>query len=783
MQSAEDGWALPRLDFSATTVCLPIRHHSPACAWHVGRFIREVKPQRVLIEGPRDATALIPFLMDPALRAPVAIYTSYVERQEEGLPQRHGAYYPLCDYSPELVALRAGHEVGAECCFIDLTYPEMVAAEGRPAAGTARSLQDEGCLRHSALLRAVCRRVGARDHDDLWDCLYETDFRNVDTAVFFQKVLTYCALARLDYTDAMIAAEAHDVRESAMAAEIKGQEGRTVVVTGGFHTVALPGATPKRPPAVRLARSEDAAVTLMRYNFEQLDRLNGYSSGMPSPAFYQRLWEGGDVAGLLVDLARTLRERHAAPSTADAIASLEHVRRLAAFRSHPVPTREDLLDGVRSLFVKGSLDVEGVAVMAAARQYLAGDQVGSVPAGAGRPPLVEDFESCAARHRLALPEAAVREATLDLYRSAGHRETSRFFRRLDLLGVRFGRLVRGPDFVAGTGLERIQEVWGYEWQPSTEARLIEMSPYGATVEEAATNVLLEQFAEADQAGHRSDAAARLLVEGCRSGLHRHTQPLLERTRVLIAGDSLFVSVVRACEQLLLLEVSREPLEAHHLAGLMEGAEQAWYRAVRLLSSLPAVAEGDEREAMDAVCAWRAAADSLGETGEKAELRRAHLLALADTPDANAVVAGVACGLLYGDGVLEPSALAQRLTGYLGGTRQPPADGARFLRGVLRAARSVCWQVPEVAGALNLTLRTLSEDNFVALLPHLRLAFADLTPRECDAVAKVVAALVGGRGLLPTRAEDFSERHMLQAVQINARVLRQLTEDGLEAYAD
>ena len=45
-------------------------------------------------------------------------------------------------------------------------------------------------------------------------------------------------------------------------------------------------------PAAVKAAAADAQVVLMRYGFEQLDRLNGYASGMPSPEFYQRLWEG-----------------------------------------------------------------------------------------------------------------------------------------------------------------------------------------------------------------------------------------------------------------------------------------------------------------------------------------------------------------------------------------------------------------------------------------------------------------------------------------------------------
>src|SRR5262249_28581588 len=114
--------------------------HSPACAWHVGRLIRELRPASVLIEGPRDATPLIPFLTHKDTRLPVAVYTTCVRRGEGGLPHRHAAYYPLCDYSPELEAIRAAAEVGAEARFIDLTFPEMVRAEhGRQEKG-ARSL-------------------------------------------------------------------------------------------------------------------------------------------------------------------------------------------------------------------------------------------------------------------------------------------------------------------------------------------------------------------------------------------------------------------------------------------------------------------------------------------------------------------------------------------------------------------------------------------------------------------------------------------------------------------
>src|SRR5690606_17478491 len=111
----------------------PIRHHSPACARHLEAAIRRRKPQAILIEGPASFTSLIPLVLHPKSKAPFAIYTSFVgeetpaeisSRKTVALlgPPRHAAYYPFCDYSPELVALRVGAEVGASLRFVDLDY-------------------------------------------------------------------------------------------------------------------------------------------------------------------------------------------------------------------------------------------------------------------------------------------------------------------------------------------------------------------------------------------------------------------------------------------------------------------------------------------------------------------------------------------------------------------------------------------------------------------------------------------------------------------------------------
>jgi hypothetical protein len=773
---------IPAVDLGARVVYFPVRHHSPACAWHVGRLIREVRPQSVLIEGPRDATPLIPFLTHADTRLPVAIYTTYVRRGEGGTPHRRAAYYPLCDYSPELEAIRAAAEVGAEARFIDLTFPEMVHAEhGRQEQG-ARSLFDEHHLTHGRLLKAACQRAGVRDPDDLWDHLYETDYTRRDRAEFIRGVLTYCALGRRDYSAEMLAAEGCDAREQAMAAAVAEARGRVVVVTGGFHTVALPATKPKMPKPVT-ADPQDAQVVLMRYGFPQLDRLNGYASGMPSPEFYQRLWEGRDVAEILVEVGRQCRKKGLTVSPADAIAALHHTRRLARLRGHAHPSREDVLDGVRSVFVKGAEDVEGVLVLSLARKLLAGDRVGDVPPEAGQPPIVHDFRSTAARLRLDLDRATGKEIALDLYRQVRAREVSRFLHRLRFLEVPFADWKAGPDFVSGEHLERIQEVWNYHWSPDVESTLIERSLYGSTLEEAATARLLEEFGRAEDQGQgrRADLATRLVLEACRMGLHRHLQDLLERTGRLVAEDPRFVSLVHALEDLLVLNVSREPLEAHQLTGVGDLAEAAYRRACYLLPSLAVTPEPEETEALDALNALYQAAQTLGDVEERRALRWHGLDELVRGTGGSAVLRGAASGLLFADGQLPPDDLVARLRGHLLSPKEAGKEGPAFLRGLLRTARSVLWHVPEVLASLHEVLRTWEDGHFVRQLPHLRLAFADLTPREADRVARAVAAQAGASDLRVATVTDFAEGDLLRAAEVNRLVRAALARDGLEAF--
>jgi hypothetical protein len=829
-------------------VYFPIRHHSPACAFHLEWLIRDQRPQSILIEGPAAFTSLIPLVLHPGTRAPFAIYTSFAEEEPQADqgpekpaalrgPPRHAAYYPFCDYSPELVALRVGSELGAALRFVDLDYPDQIHAERNivqeAAAPRVESLLAERHFKRSRFLQSLARRAGCRDHNDLWDHLFETrldgkwgnevlegwsaeksvssEAKQSNTpslhssvSAFMHDVAAWCHFARADATAEELEADGTLAREAAMAAAIREELSKgskpIVVVTGGFHTVVLPQLVNAGSGPVSKAKrkKEETLDCLIRYGFEQLDALNGYAAGMPSPFYYDQVWHAlkrdhsadafGELAArILVDLGQLTRRKKMAValSPADEIAALEQTRRLAMLRGHPGPMREDLLDGIRSCFVKGSMDAEGEVVLGLARHILGGSSIGEVPAEAGVPPLVADFRDTAQKLRLNIKDSVRRKASLNLYRKAAHRQSSRFFHSLSFLEVPFAAMAAGPDFVKGVGLERLFEHWDYQWTPQTESRLVEASIYGASVEEAAANRLARAITDLETTGRGRCAAEAvgMLVQACRMGLHRHTARLLALIRAQVNEDPSLTSLTTALNQLVLLWESREPLEAHRLTEIPALIRAAYQRACYLLQNLADTPAEAANEILGSLIAIRdlLRSSASGEQALDESLFYDPLARVLLEPRCPALLIGGIAGLLYGAARLEETVLFRLLAGSLNAASAQAGDQTAFLIGLLRACRELAWRQVALVEAVEKLLASWNEEEFIQRIPHLRMAFADLTPREADQVAAVVAGKHEGQQLGSLHRPELSEAEALAAARINAEVKKALEEDGLEAW--
>jgi len=158
-----------------------------------------------------------------------------------------------------------------------------------------------------------------------------------------------------------------------------------------------------------------------------------------------------------------------------------------------------------------------------------------------------------------------------------------------------------------------------------------------------------------------------------------------------------------------------------------------------------------------------------------------LLALVREPKAPALLAGGAAGLLRSADRMDENELLKILSGYLNSATAQAGDQIGFLIGLLRTCRELAWRQPALTEAIERLLAGWGEDEFIERLPHLRLAFADLTPRETDQVADVVAQLHGGQKLGTLTRPELSEGEMIAALRLNATVQRALEQDGLSDW--
>jgi hypothetical protein len=836
----------------------PIRHHSPACARAVRDLIAATGPAAALIEGPSQFDALVETLTDPATIPPVAVLSLQRQAGHDGLTApANASFYPLADFSPEWVALRAAAASGAAIAFIDqssaLNTPELVnfqpGERGRSDSGeggtvrngdrphywvqqaaasmvapspvprqrdsgglltevaAVEALRGERYFAQSQTLTALAAREHCRDHDELWERLFEQRGAAADWRRLFGDVFVWSALARLDYEPEVLLAEGSVSREAVMASHIvswrRRVAGPLVVVTGAFHTLALVEAVAaslslaeppadsavlermaQPPPAGRTA-SSTAEAWLVRYDLARLDALRGYGAGVRSPGFYQREWEGTGDASPVQHLALVARLVNAAGeaeriSTAQVIEAAAQAHRLAQLRGAAHPGRTDLLDACQSCFAGTETSA---ALRQAVKQVFGGDKSGSLPPGAPAPPILAEARRRARDLRFELGDSTPRRTTLDIRRSASARRRSRFLWLMTHLETGFGRRLAGPDHIAGVGLGRAREQWEYAWTPLVEAALIGLVSEGATLADAARSGLraaeaaLEPAGQGRSAGAVAELAARAALVGLGDEVRRFGTVLDQ----LIEQDPSIESILTAVRRLLGLWRSRQVLELDHPEDLMALVKRAIPQLAYLAGQAGGVAEGEEAATVAALTDAHALLGYL-EDPEAERLVRQAFERLRSNADTAPGVLGAVLALGAVDGDVSDDELGRRL----GAVFQSGADldhARRFLDGLMRAAPELVVHTGELFDLIDRSVMALTPAVFLEFLPDLRRSFSRLRPFETARLAGRVAARagVGAEAVAPVTS-SLTEADLRMGTAVELALAASLAGDGLEAWA-
>lgn len=772
-----------------------VRHHSPACARLVRQVIARDRPHAVLIEGPSDFN---PRLDELRLghRLPVALYS----HAGTGT-QTAQCWFPFVDYSPEWVALNAAHEAGAITRFIDLPHWQYRALPDARQRIAAIEPADERPRWHR-VTDALCARFGCDSDDALWDHLFESSCEADDATVLHDRLTIYFDELRGDdpgsaQDQAREACMAGWVAWAVRAAREAGSEAPVLVVCGGWHQRAIAAQWPHlddaEPPVTAQPDEHDAGCYLVPYAFRQVDALAGYGAGMQSPLYYQWAWTDGLAAAgdrAVHAIVQRLRERRVPVSTADVIA-LEAMRSgLARLRGHAVPLRVDLLDALQSAVVKEALDAPAPwsargmlstrhpPVLREALIALTGSEQGELHAATPLPALVHDVQrqltACGIE-----PQRTPTAITLDRRRAADGPRAQLLW-RARLIGVNGVRLTGMNAPHAARGLPealKFEEHWSVVQDDRWLPNLIEAAAWGATLETAARECLLERLGHAPDVGALADA----LMQAVRAGLAGLGPELATRLHdvVPLVHDHAALAVAARS----LAEVAQGGFWGDDTRSLLDASlVELADRLLWLLDGLHATQPGGLTGDVAAVQVFDALLrlDLPGLDRDFVLQTFARLGRSAQRPPG---MRGAALGVVHGHDALGTDAQGREAVDQIIAiTRALPVEDALgdFLYGLFACARALATGSDGIVQAVHAALDAMTSDDFLRALPQLRGAFAWFPPRERGVLAGIVARLLGldGAGQSLLLKLDGGTAGFVDARRIEAQAMAWAREHGV-----
>ncbi|MES2947741.1 MAG: DUF5682 family protein [Pseudomonadota bacterium] len=719
-----------------------IRHHGPGCARSLRAALTVLQPDCLLIEGPPDADALLPYVTHAGLCPPVALLVHSPDDTHAS------AFYPFAEFSPEWQALQHGVLRGIPTRFIDLPqavrlaqdkiYREKDNATEKIADDTdATRASDEKSLevseetvfpQHHDPMDALAHAAGFADGESWWNHIVE---ERGDSEDLFAAIHEAMAALREEWPDdarGPRAAEREMQREAHMrqcVREAVGQgHARIAVVCGAWHVPALQAKHTAKADAALLKGLPKIKVsaTWVPWTYRHLTWASGYGAGVDSPGWYDYLWQrsqsGGDVgasraSGWLARVARLLRAHQLDCSSAHVIEASRLSDTLAALRGRAEPGLEELNEAVRTVICMGaSAPLELIH-----RALTVSDRMGQVPPEVPAVPLQRDIEQAQKSLRLK-PEALERTLDLDL-RNANDLARSHLLHRLRLLGIRWGEPARSDRANRGT----FRETWRLQWQPEFALRIIEATRFGPTVELAANACVAEQCASLT----RLDALAELVDTVLLADLGTAVQAVSHalQTQAAITGDAVqLISAVPPLARVFRYGSVRQ-MDGDLLAKILDGL------ITRGAIGLPLACHSlDDSAAETLRDTLLPAHDAVGlrDSAEPSQAWQQALQQIAVGDACHALLRGLCCRLLLDAGHIDQAQAAVQLSRNLSAGALP-LEAAQWLDGFLNRNAMVLLHDAAVWSLVDAWLAELVDAHFLQVVPLLRRSFSNFSQSE------------------------------------------------------
>lgn len=735
-------------DMDGQVVYFPVRHHSPACALHLQRLIGQYLPELILIEGPSDSGQLLPYIADGQSVPPFCIYYSYDDKDgkvsEE--KEKYRAYYPFLSYSPELVAIREGARLDTPVRFIDLPYALRLINKIEEEPQTQYYYNEDKEYEVNTYTALIARKAGCRSFAEFWESRFELSATTIETRAFVRNLFHLGYFMRLATPESETSLKEDRQRETYMAEEIRKAlpaHRKILVVAGAFHIAGLMEALQSdKKQSLTTCNPQHVASYLMPYTFKETDSKSGYAAGMPFPAFYQEVWEkmmnrkkdpfGPTILEYIIKTARYARKTQTI-SLPDEINALNMARSLAVLRGKQATGVYELLDGVRSCFVKGDLNATSTFEIDFLHRLLSGMGAGKIAHNDCIPSVVREFRTLCSLHRLKTSTIERQEVTLDIIKNPAHYRKSRFLHQMEFLETGFATLQSGPDYVNQKNKNLVREQWICRYGTGVETRLIDLSVYGATLSQVCNSLIEENFKDSLTAEELGKLLLSVQVMGVEGFYLRYE----DNIRLVVEGEGNFISLCKLINSLLYLANMQQLMDGNIEPAVAGLAQLAFKGAVVLIPQLKSTTEEEEQTICEQMRnLYSFAMDEKGWFDTSAFLST--IEKVINDSFSNSRLFGVCLAIYYKEGRTEQAVFCQQIAAYLESSITHPEQAASFICGLFLIARDVLFADPRILEVIDRVVAHADQETFLTILPNLRYAFTGFLPAEISRLGRQIA---------------------------------------------